>query len=76
MCCSLWQVLTAEFLGGRSGGALHEYSFFPAPKNTKPTVYGSADVLHVLYGVNQLNLSAMERGAWWGERDRGFRGLT
>ena len=46
------------------GGALHEYSFFPAPKNIRPTVYGSADVLHVLYSVNQLNLTEPARRGW------------
>jgi hypothetical protein len=47
-----------------AGGAAHEYSFFPSPHNTRPTIYGSADVLHVLYGVNQLNLSATAKAAW------------
>ena len=47
-----------------AGGAPHEYSFFPDPHNRQPTIYGSADVLHVLYGVNQLNLSTAERAAW------------
>lgn len=47
-----------------AGGAPHEYSFFPHPRNTQPTIYGSADVLHVLYGVNQLNLSTVDRAAW------------
>ena len=45
-----------------AGGAPHEYSFFPRPHNTQPTIYGSADVLHILYGVNQLNLSTAAGG--------------
>jgi hypothetical protein len=47
-----------------AGGAPHEYSFFPRPHNTQPTIYGSADVLHILYGVNQLNLSTADKVAW------------
>jgi len=43
------------------------FSFLPMDaKDHAPTVYGAADVAHVLAGTNQFNLTATESAAWAG----------